>query len=63
MPTAAVYVLVVRTRDGGTEQVGTWRAIDGRTMRLSAATSVPRADIASVEVRTTSGRRVLELTA
>ena len=48
------------TRDGHSEQVGTWTAIDGRTMRLAAATAVPSTDIASVEVRTTSGRRVLE---
>lgn len=63
LPHAATYVLVVTTRDGRSEQVGTWTAIDGRTMRLAAATSVPSTDIASVEVRTTSGRRVLELTA
>lgn len=63
LPEVATYVLVVMTRDGRTEQVGTWRSIGGRTMRLAAATSVRRADIASVEVRTTSGRRVLELTA
>jgi hypothetical protein len=63
LPSVATYVLVVRTRDGRTEQVGTWRSIGGRTMRLTAATSVRRDEIASVEVRTTSGRRVLELTA
>ena len=58
----ATYVLVVRTRDGRSEQVATWRAVPGRTMRLSAATSARRADISSVEVRTASGRAVLELT-
>ncbi|MEO5708751.1 MAG: zf-HC2 domain-containing protein [Nocardioidaceae bacterium] len=62
LPDTATYVLVVTTRDGLTEQVGTWRSIGGRTMRLTAATSVLRKDIASVEVRTTSGKRVLELT-
>ncbi len=62
LPAVATYVLVVRTRDGRTEQVGTWRSISGQTMRLTAATSASRAQIASVEVRTTSGRRVLELT-
>ena len=63
LPAVATYVLVVRTRDGRTEQVGTWRSIGGRTMRLTAATSARRSDIASVEVRTTSGRPVLQLTA
>ena len=41
---AVTYALVVRTRDGRTEQVGTWRSVDGRTMRLTAATAAePRA--------------------
>ena len=63
LPQVATYVLVVRTRDGRTEQVGTWKARDGRTMRLSGATSASRAQIASVEVRTTSGKTVLRLAA
>jgi hypothetical protein len=63
LPHTATYVLVVRTRDGKSEQVGTWQAIDGRTMRLSAATAARRAQIASVEVQTTDGRPVLRLTA
>ena len=63
LPHKATYVLVVRTRDGRSEQVGTWQAIDGRTMRLSAATAARRAQIASVEVQTTHGRAVLRLDA
>ena len=63
LPRRVTYALVVRTRDGRTEQVGTWRSLEGRTMRLTAATSTPRSDIASVEVRTTDGRPVLHLTA
>ena len=62
LPRQVTYALVVRTRDGRTEQVGTWRSLEGRTMRLTAATSSPRTQIASVEVRTTQGRPVLELT-
>ena len=42
LPAVVTYVLVVRTRDGRTEQVGTWRSIGGRTMRLTAATSARR---------------------
>jgi hypothetical protein len=61
LPETAKYALVVRTRDGHTEQVGTWRAAEGRTMRVTAATSTARRDIASVEVRTMNGHPVLEL--
>lgn len=59
LPDEVVYLLVVRTRDGGTEQVGTWRSVDGRTMRLQAGTATRQEEIASVEVRTTDGRVVL----
>jgi anti-sigma factor RsiW len=62
LPRRVTYALVVRTRDGRTEQVGTWRSLEGRTMRLTAGTSSPRDQIASVQVRTTEGRPVLELT-
>ena len=54
-------MLFVRTRDGHSEQVGTWRSLEGRTMRLAAATAARREDIASVEVRTADGRTVLKL--
>jgi hypothetical protein len=57
----ATYVLVVQTRDGRTEQVGTWRALPGTTMHLSAATSASRQDISQVEVRTEKGTPVLKL--
>src|SRR5690606_11446491 len=36
---APEYALVVRTRDGRTDEVATWRGLPGRTMRLSAATA------------------------
>ena len=61
-PHATTYSMVVRTRDGRTEQVATWRALPGRTMQLTAATAAPRADIASVEVRAADGEPVLRLT-
>ena len=63
LPPAVDYTLFVRTRDGHTEQVGSWRSVSGKTMRLSAATAVDREEIASVEVRTPGGRVVLKLTA
>ena len=56
------YALVVRTRDGRTEQVATWRGLPGRTMRLTAATAATPDQIASVEVRTADGQPVLKLT-
>ena len=59
LPKQMTYVLFVRTRDGRVEQVGTWRSLEGRRMRLTAATAASRADIASVEVRTPQGQPVL----
>lgn len=60
-PAAMDYILFVRTRDGHSEQVGSWRPVAGRTMRLSAATASSRADIASVEVRAPDGSVLLTL--
>ena len=59
LPPAVDYVLVVRTRDGGTEQLGSWRSVTGSTMRLTAGTAAKRQEIASVEVRTPDGRVAL----
>ena len=61
-PHAATYGLFVHTRDGRTEQVATWRSLPGKTMQLAAATAVSRKHIASVEVRTADGTKVLKLT-
>lgn len=60
-PHSVTYTMFVRTKDGHTEQVGTWRSLEGRTMHLTAATAASRKDIASVEVRTLDGQSVLEL--
>jgi hypothetical protein len=59
LPDEVDYLLFVTTARGRTEQVGSWRSVDGTTMRVPAATSVGRDDIATVEVRTTDGRVVL----
>jgi Putative zinc-finger len=61
LPSKVTYGLFVRTRDGRTQQVGTWRSIPARTTRVTAATSATTQDIASVEVRTADGRPVLDL--
>ncbi len=63
LPARVDYLLFVTARDGSTEQVGSWSSVDGATMRVPAATSVPRDDIAAVEVRTTGGRVVLRVEA
>ena len=62
LPESTTYGLFVVNRDGTTEQVGTWRALRGRTMQLTAGTASRRSQISSVEVRTADGRPVLKLT-
>lgn len=57
----ATYLLVVRTTDGRTEEVGTWQALSGRTMQVTGATAARRGDIAAIEVRLASGMTVLTL--
>ena len=54
-------MLFVRTRNGRLEQVGSWRAVDGRAMQITAATAATPTDLRSVQVRTTDGRVVLQL--
>jgi len=61
LPQSVTYGLYVTTRTGRTERVGTWRALDGKTMRVTAATATDRRDISAVEVRTADGRPVLQL--
>jgi hypothetical protein len=61
LPPTVTYALVVHTRDGHTERVGTWRATRDRAMEFTAGTSANPRDIASVEVTTTDGRPVLRL--
>lgn len=58
---AVKYEMFVHTDDGEVEQVGTWHASEGATMRLTAATAASRADIVSVVVRTAEGQPVLRL--
>lgn len=55
------YAMVVRTQEGGEQQVATWTAVPGRPIHLEAATATERDDIASVEVRDGSGRTLLRL--
>lgn len=55
------YSLVVRTQDGGVEQVATWKALPGKTMHLTGATALDTDQITSVEVLTADGQPVLQL--
>ena len=64
LPPEVDYLLFVRTRDGRTEQVGSWRSVERPARcRFTAATAASRDDIAAVEVRAPDGRVVLTLAA
>ena len=60
-PGGLTYRMYVHTADGGVERVASWRALPGRTVQVAAATAAERTDITTVEVRTSAGERVLEL--
>lgn len=53
------YFLIVVAKDGHEEQVGSWTAEGGKTATLQAATSRHVYDIASIEIRTKSGKTLL----
>ena len=55
------YALVVIDRNGGVQQVATWKAVPDRQLTVLGASSLARQDIAAVEVRTLSGRPILRL--
>lgn len=55
------YVLVVRDRAGHSEQVAHWRALPGRTMRVTGASAFSLTEIASVELQSHTGEPLLEL--
>lgn len=55
------YALVVIDRRGDEQQVATWKALPDRELTVLGASSLARADIAAVEIRTLSGRAILRL--
>ena len=55
------YELVVRTRDGGVEQVASWRGLPGRALTITGATAAAVEDIVSVQVRAADGHPVLRI--
>jgi hypothetical protein len=54
------YDLTVIDVDGHPAAAGTWRAVAGATMRVATATSVPEDRIATLEVRLSDGRTILQ---
>lgn len=59
---AGDYVLVAVQRDGGVDQLATWRALPENTARISVGTALRRGDIRALEVRTPGGAPLLRLT-
>lgn len=55
------YALVVIDRNGGVQQVATWKALPDRQLTIRGASSLARQDVAAVEVRTLSGVTLLRL--
>jgi hypothetical protein len=43
------------------QQVATWKALPDRKLTILGVSSLPRQDVAAVEVRTLSGRTLLRL--
>lgn len=58
---AYAYTLVVTTTDGDTQQVAAWKAIPGRSLHVTGASSAVPDDIATVEVVGADGEPVLRL--
>jgi hypothetical protein len=61
LPPSMDYTLCVRTWDGRTEKVGSWKSVSGMTMEISGATSARREEISWVQVRGPDGQVVLRL--
>jgi anti-sigma factor RsiW len=60
-PEKLTYTMVVVDRSGGTQQIAAWEAKAGAPIVVDGSTSVPRAQIASVQVRTTDDQPILTL--
>jgi len=57
----ASYLLVATDRLGHDQQIATWRVVPGGPVVLTAATSLRRSELASLEVRSPTGRPLLRL--
>jgi hypothetical protein len=56
------YTMVVTDRAGASTQVSSWTASAGTTVSPTATTSVPVADIASIDIRAANGQVLLRTT-
>ena len=61
LPPSMDYTLCVRTWDGHTEKVGSWKSVSGMEMQISGATAARREEISWILVRAPDGRVVLKL--
>ncbi|HVX43363.1 MAG TPA: zf-HC2 domain-containing protein [Mycobacteriales bacterium] len=59
--TPRLYRLQVNDTSGRREEVATWDAIPGETMKIEGVTRLSRADISSIEISTDSGKPILRL--
>jgi len=55
------YGLRVVGRDGTAHELGDWLLVPGRDTTFTAGTSLTRADIATVQITTTTGKPLLQL--
>ncbi len=56
------YTMVVTDRAGASKQVSSWTAYAGTTVSPTSTTSVPVADIASIDIRAANGQVLLKTT-
>ena len=56
-----VYALLVIDRDGSSREVASWRAVPGKTIQFSGATSLDHDEIVGTQVTTDGGAPLFEL--
>jgi hypothetical protein len=56
-----LYRLRVNDKAGHHDEVATWDAIPGETMKIEGVTRLSRSDISSIEIQTDSGKPILRL--
>lgn len=56
------YAMFVTSKDGEQTQVATWFAAPGSEIEFSAVTTLPRDEIATVDIRTVGKRKIVLLT-
>jgi hypothetical protein len=60
-PTDLDYSLVVRTKDGRTENLGSWALVPDQVTTFPAGTALHKSDIASISVDTANGTPLLKV--